>query len=157
MLIALLVLLLPLQGALASTRAVAMLSKGGAGSLLSVSAKATTAPVVQPEIALAHAGHFPAAHHPTGAADHAGALPATTDVSHAAHAADSGQGDTPQRSGKGCDSVAKCCLAGAAAPPMRLPLTASVMATRVAFAAASDTLSCFVPDAPDRPPRPRLL
>ena len=55
--------------------------------------------------------------------------------------------------GNACDNCAKCCLAGAAAPPLIWPQAADVIAARVLFSASSDTSSCFIPDGPERPPR----
>ncbi len=58
-----------------------------------------------------------------------------------------------QQSASACDSCAKCCLAGAAAPPMIGSQAPSAAAVRVTFSPASDTPSCFIPDGPERPPR----
>ena len=131
--IALLSLLLPLQTSIAYARAVGM-TTGKAG---------LTASSVQPDAtmpdSLPSAGH----HHSDNA--HAGnvAHPLKTEVEHSSQ----------QKSGNGCDSGAKCCLAGAAAPPMIWSQMARIASGRAPFSSPSYALSCFIPDGPERPPR----
>ncbi len=48
---------------------------------------------------------------------------------------------------------AKCCLIGAAAPPSSAVHTQSVVMARQVFITTSDSLSGFIPDGLERPPR----
>ena len=142
--VALLSLLLPLQGALANARAVGMMANGmaagGHAQSIPVAGKSGAASL-ESAIVDAHAGH----HQPHASAAGASLLTGETKPAH--HA------DKGHRSGGVCDNFGKCCLAGAAAPPLLFPQTAGVAATRIAFTPSTDNVSCFIPDAPDRPPR----
>jgi hypothetical protein len=48
---------------------------------------------------------------------------------------------------------AKCCLIGAAAPPSSVVHTQNLVMARQVFITTSDSLSGFIPDGLERPPR----
>ena len=141
--VALLSLLLPLQGTLAYARSVSM-----AGKMMHVQPNmqvmATSAAGRHAHLAL-HGDH---AEHANNAANtHAGhhqhmppaiKAPAVQLHKHASNA---------------CDTCAKCCLAGAAAPPSVNLQSPDAAPVRIVFTRISASLSGFIPDGPERPPR----
>jgi hypothetical protein len=135
--VVLLSLSLPLQGSLAYARAVSMTggqALGSAAVTKGISSLSAAAPEHAP-----HDEHHQHRNRTTGEPE----LTAKTADAHAAH----------QQSGNACDNCAKCCLAGAAAPPLIWPQAASIVAARVLFSPTPETPSCFIPDGPERPPR----
>ncbi len=150
LIIALISLLLPLQTSLASARAVSMAAantKTLTVTMRAIAVEGKPPAIVQSEPAPSarhdeHAGH---AHH---LSDRAAVLATPSlAIKAPAHPA------SHQQSGNACDSVAKCCFTGAAAPPTMWLQSASAVAARVIFTPSSDPLSVFVPDGPERPPR----
>lgn len=139
--VALLSLLLPLQTSLAYARAVGMMTVRAATATPERPALAQS-PVATTEQG-SHADH----HHPRNQHADQGAKKPGHFVKAAGHPA------SHSPSGNACDTCAKCCLTGAAAPPLIWPQAAGIAATRALFIATSDTPSCFIADAPERPPR----
>ena len=135
--VALISLALPLQASLVYARAVGMATGNTTGM-----AAAIVKTAQREDARVGHASH--AEHHQ----HHNSSLEAGKQVLQAA----GHQASHPQP-GNPCDSCAKCCLAGAAAPPLIWPQAADVVAARVLFSASSDTSSCFIPDGLERPPR----
>ncbi len=132
-------LLLPIQASLAYARAVGMT----AGSAMSM--KATVVATVSLPEQASHAEQHDH-HHNLDAGTAVLAHPVTKVKAASPHASHS-------QSGNACDNCAKCCLAGAVAPPLIWPQAANVIAARVIFSPTSETPSCFIPDGPERPPR----
>lgn len=147
LLIALLGLLLPLQGSLAYARSVAMMT-GNANAHMPASADLT-----QGAHFADHPAEHPLDHQAVQQTDHSLPAPPAGFSSHAHQHAATAHQVAHKKIGNACDSCAKCCLTGAAAPPMLWSAAAGMTATRVVFFPSSAPLSCFIPDGPERPPR----
>lgn len=143
--VALLSLAVPLQVSFAYARAVGMTAgKATLGATARVGMSVAVISAAKPKDALAeHASSAEHHHHYRSLSAEPGKLAMKATGHPASHLT----------SGNACDSSAKCCLAGAAAPPLIWPQSADVVASRVHFSASSDTSSCFIPDGPERPPR----
>ena len=141
--IALLSVAVPLQASVSYARAVGMATGNAASS------KTAGAGVAAAVINAGQSGDTLAAHASSTEHHHLRNLPAQAGKQ-AVKAAGHHAFHPP---GNACDNCAKCCLAGAAAPPLIWPQAADVIAARVLFSASSDTSSCFIPDGPERPPR----
>lgn len=146
LIVVLLSLALPLQASLAYARAVSMAACRPAGVAKGMETDTKRAVVTEAQHAddsqeqASHAEHHHSARNPASSATE----PVIKNTNHhAPHAS----------SAKTCDNCAKCCLAGAAAPPLIWPHTAQMVVASVLFSSISDKLSCFVPDGPERPPR----
>ena len=148
LLIALLSLLLPLQGSLAYARSVAMMT--GNANAQALPANANSAEDAQ--VADYPAEH-PLDHQAVHQTDHSLAAPPTGFASHAHQHAVAVHHVAHKKIGNACYSCAKCCLTGAAAPPVLWSAAADLTAARVVFFPSSAPLSCFIPDGPERPPR----
>ena len=134
LMVVLLSLLLPVQGALAYARSVAMTGKQLSETVTEISSQRSL-----PSMELAHAGH----HHDAHAAKPGGSAPVERASGHA----------PGKHASNACDNCAKCCLTGAAAPPSVNPPSMSPDMVRTVSAASSARLSGFIPDGPERPPR----
>lgn len=146
LIVVLLSLVLPLQASLAYARAVSMVACKPVGIAKVMEAGTNRVVVTQAQHAGASTEHASHAehHHPLRNPASAATEPVIKAAKpHAPH------GSTANA----CDNCAKCCLAGAAAPPLIWPHTAEMVAASVLFSSTSDDLSCFVPDGPERPPR----
>ena len=151
LLVMMLALLLPLQGSLAYARSAATL-----GKLLpnpSAAGKPAHAlnhyPLTAAAAHAVHGAHSAHQHHPqhhSASAAHADAV-----------AQDFTQSPpSPHKhASNACDNCAKCCLAGAAAPPSASLPSPDAPAVRIAFKPAASILRGFIADGPERPPRHR--
>lgn len=151
--VALLSLAVPLQASLAYARAISM-TNGTTDGMTTSKVRGSATAIEGMAVAVVHAAlpadtqaeqASPAEHHHRlrGEPAEMGKPAIQAAGHHVAH----------PKSGNACDNCAKCCLAGAAAPPLIWPQTADVVAARVLFAESSDIASCFIPDGPERPPR----
>lgn len=136
--VGLLTLLLPLQASLAYARALAMTTGNAAGMMAKPLASSRVSVTIPPH-----------AHH-SGADEDPAVRAKPTSLSAGHH---DSHHQSAAKSGNACDNCAKCCLAGAVAPPLIWPQSAIIVAARAVYASTSDTLSCFIPDGPERPPR----
>ena len=146
LMVVLLSLLLPLQASLAYARAVGMLACKSSDTATGREAGANRMIVTQAQHAdtllehASHAEHHHSLRHPASAVKE----PVIKTVNHhASHASPT----------SACDNCAKCCLTGAAAPPLIWPHTTDMVAASVLYSSTSDNPSCFFPDGPERPPR----
>lgn len=146
LMVVLLSLLLPLQASLAYARAVSMIACKSTATATGKEAGANRMIVTKAQHAdalLEHASHAEHDHSPRNPASALNESVIKTVNHHASHA--------PSTSA--CDNCAKCCLTGAAAPPLIWPHASDMVAASVLFSFTSDNPSCFFPDGPERPPR----
>lgn len=149
--VALLSLLVPLQGSLAYARSVSM-----AGKMMDAQPAAAQPFAVQPfapaiAVSAADAHH---AHHGGHAGHGNNATAAHAGHHQQAHPAAKAPAVQPHKhASNACDTCAKCCLAGAAAPPSVNLQSPDAAPMRIVFIRASASLSGFIPDGPERPPR----
>ena len=147
-LLLLLGLLLPMQSSLAYARSLAMLT-----------ATQSTPP---PElvIALVSVNEMPLvtehdAHHHSSQDVEAGMnIDISSENHHVSDAAKPCHSDSS--TGNTNHDCAKCCLMGAAAPPSAAVQTPSLVMARSDFNTSSDSLSGYIPDGLERPPRTQL-
>lgn len=137
---------LPLQASLAYARAVSLLACKPTTVATAMKTDSEGMIVAQTQHADASVGHALQAdhhhspHHLASATMEAVSKTANHHGSHASLA-------------NACDSCAKCCLTGAAAPPLVWPGALGMLAASKRFSLTSDKPSCFIPDGPERPPR----
>ena len=147
--VALLSLLLPLQGSLAYARSVSM-----AGKMMDAQ-PAAAQPVAHALAVSAADGHHAHHAHHGGHAGHGNNVTAAPAGHHqqAHSAAKAPAVQSHKHASNACDTCAKCCLAGAAAPPSVNLQSPDAAPMRIVFIRASASLSGFIPDGPERPPR----
>ena len=137
LIVALLSLLLPLQGTLAYARSIAM-----AGKMMS---EQSAAPAMTATSAHSHHGHH---------ADSSSGMAVAASSHQDAQAVIKAPVAQPHKhASNACDNCAKCCLAGAAAPPSVNLSSVDVSPARIVYTRACASLSGFIPDGPERPPR----
>ncbi len=130
-------LLLPLQSSLAYARSLAMLTPPQTESAaVLISAKIMTTAV-----------H----HHASTDADVVMEHESSSEHHHVTNAVKPCHSEAS--AGNQNHDCAKCCLIGAAAPPSSVVHTQSLVMARQVFITTSDSLSGFIPDGLERPPR----
>jgi hypothetical protein len=131
-------LLLPLQSSLAYARSLAMLTSTQTESatvLMSVKTMTT---------AIDH-------HHASKDTDGVMEHESSSEHHHVTNAVKPCHSEAP--AGNQNHDCAKCCLIGAAAPPSSAVHTQSLVMARQVFITTSNSLSGFIPDGLERPPR----
>ena len=131
-------LLLPLQSSLAYARSLAMLT----------STQTEPATVLMSVKTMTTAVHH---HHASKDTDGVMEHESSSEHHHVTNAVKPCHSEAP--AGNQNHDCAKCCLIGAAAPPSSAVHTQSLVMARQVFITTSNSLSGFIPDGLERPPR----